>query len=120
MKKVIFWLILVGGSIAVYQMAEGYWVVGWIGICLAIGYVYHKLPTFDATLFVGFFLVYFTILFGGMIFIARNWGETPAMIFIIIWAILLMVFGKKVMRIIPIFHMVETFEENVKRQSSKD
>ena len=120
MKKIIFWMMLIGGSIAVYRMVEGYWVAAWIGICFAIGYIYQKLPTFDATLFVGFFLGYFTILFGGMIFIARKWGEAPAMIFVIIWVIFMMIFGKKVIRCIPVFNLAETFDEIVKEQSKND
>ena len=111
---------LIGGSVAVYHMAEGYLVVAWIGICLAVGYVYHKLFTLDASLFIGFFLVYLTILFGGMIFIARKWGVAPGMIFVIIWVILLMIFGKKIILRIPMFYMAETFDKIVKKQSSKD
>ena len=111
---------LIGGSAVVYHMAEGYWVVVWIGICLAIGYVYRKLFTFDATLFIGFFLVYITILFGGMIFIARKWGVAPGMMFVIIMIILLVIFGKKVILRIPMFHMAEIFDKIVKKQNDND
>jgi hypothetical protein len=97
-----------------YRIVGGYLVAAWIGICFATGYIYYKLPTLDATMFVGYLFVYISTLFGGMIFIAREWGVGFGMIFVSIWIGLLIIFGKKILRTIPIFNLVETFDEIIK------
>lgn len=114
MKKLIFWLLLLGGGYAVYRTAEGYWVVAYVGVCLAFGFIFKKLHTGDALRLVGFVVSFMAIMLGGGVIIARNWNEPAAGVWIGVCIILLMVFQKRIKRMIPTFVIANEFEEVIK------
>ena len=111
MKKLIFWLLLLGGGYAVYRTAEGYWVVAYVGVCLAFGFIFKKLHAGDALRLVGFVIIFMAIMLGGGVIIARNWSEVAAGVWIVACAIFLMLFQRRIKRMIPTFRVADAFEE---------
>jgi len=59
------------------------------------------------------------IMLGSAVVLARQWSEFAAGVWIFICMILLMVFQKKMMRMVTIFRIAEKFEEIVKENSEK-
>lgn len=119
MKKLIFWLLLLGGGYAVYRSAEGYCVVAYVGVCLAFGFIFKKLHTGDALRLVGFVISFMAIMLGGGVIIARIWSEAAAGVWIGVCIILLMVFQKRIKRMIPTFVIANEFEEVIKAKEIK-
>jgi hypothetical protein len=114
MKKLIFWLLLLGGGYAVYRNAEGYWVVAYVGLLLAFGFLFKKLHTGDAFRLVGFVVGFTVLMLGGGVIIARKWSEPAAGVWIGVCIVLLMIFQGKIKRMIPTFRIANEFEELVK------
>jgi hypothetical protein len=114
MKKLIFWLLLLGGGYAVYRSAEGYAVVAYVGVLLAFGFLFKKLHTGDALRLIGFVIGFMAVMLGGGVIIARNWSEAAAGVWIGVCIILLMVFQGKIKRMIPTFRIANEFEELIK------
>jgi hypothetical protein len=119
MKKLVFWLLLLGGGYAVYRTAEDYWVAGYIGVCLAFGYLFKKLPTGDALRLVVFVISFMAIMLGGGVIIVRNWSEPAAGVWIVLCIIFLMIFQRRLKRMIPVFRIADAFEEVVKDKTKK-
>jgi hypothetical protein len=119
MKKLILGLLLIGGGYAVYRTAEGYWVAGYIGLCLAFGYLFKKLPTGDALRLIVFVISFMAIMLGGGVILARQWSETAAGVWIVLCVIFLMVFQNRIKRMIPIFRVADAFEEVMKDKPKK-
>lgn len=117
MKKLAFWLILFGGAYLTYRMAEGYWVVGFIGLWLAIGLLFKRLPTGDALRLIGFVVLFMAIMLGGGIVLARRWGEAVAGVWMFVWIVLLAVFQKRIIRMIPVLRIAQEFEDVLKERS---
>ena len=114
MKKLIFWLLLLGGGYAVYRSAEGYVVVAYVGVCLAFGFLFKKLHTGDALRLIGFVIGFMAIMLGGGVIIARNWSEAAAGVWIGVCIVLLMIFQGRIKRMIPTFRIANEFEELLK------
>jgi hypothetical protein len=119
MKKLVFWIILIGGSIFISQVAEGYWVVGFIGLCLAFALIHSKVHTSDALRIFGFVIVWVLFMLGGGIIVARQWGEFAAGVWTVFSVVLLMLSMKLFKKLVPILNIAEKFDEIVKEKSEK-
>ena len=120
MKKLIFWLLLLGGGYAVYRSAEGYVVVAYVGVCLAIGYLFKKLHTGDALKLLGFVVGFMALMLGGGVIIARNWSEAAAGVWIGVCIVLLMILQGKIKRMITTFRIADEFEQVVKAKMMEE
>jgi hypothetical protein len=74
MKKVVFLLLLIGGAYASYRMRGVHWMIAFIGLCLAFGFLFKKLPTGSASRLVGFVILFVVVMLGGGVILARQWG----------------------------------------------
>jgi len=120
MKKLIFWLLLLGGGYAVYRSAEGYALVAYVGVLLAFGFIFKKLHTGDALRLVGFVISFMAIMLGGGVIVARNWNEAAAGVWIVACAIFLMLFQRRIKRMIPTFVIANELEEVIKAKELKE
>ena len=120
MKKLIYWLILIGGAYFVHQIADVYFMLAFIGVFLGIGITLVKLHFGDALRLWVFVFTFMFIMLGGAILLARHWYEFAAGVWIVICIILLFVFQNRIKKMIPIFYLAELFEEIVKEKSKKD
>jgi len=120
MKKLIFWLLLLGGGYAVYRTGEGYMVVAYVALCLAFGFIFRKLHTSDAFRLVGFVVGFMAVMLGGGVIIARNWSEAAAGVWVGVCIVLLMVFQGKIKRMIPTFRIASEFDELVKAKMMEE
>jgi hypothetical protein len=119
MKKLVFWVVLIGGSIVTSQVAEGYWVVGLIGLCLAFALIHRKVHTSDALRIFGFVIASVLFMLGGGTIFARRWGEFAAGLWIVFSVVLLMISMKWFKKFITTLDLVEKFDEIVKEKSKK-
>jgi len=119
MKKLIFWILLIVGAYIVYRIVDVYFMLTFIGFYIAFGITLLKLHLGDALRVWGFVFFFMIIMLGGAVILARNWNEFAAGVWIFICIILLMIYQKKIIRMIPIFHIAEMFEEIVKEKSKK-
>jgi hypothetical protein len=119
MKKLIYWLILIGGAYFIHQIANVYCMLAFIGFFLAFGITLIKLHLSDALRLWAFVITFMVIMLGGAILLARHWSEFAAGVWIVICIILLFVFQNRIKKMIPIFYMAEMFEEIVKEKSGK-
>jgi hypothetical protein len=119
MKKLFFWTFLIGGSLIISQVTEGYWVVGFIGLCVAFAILHRKFHTLEAIKIFGF--VIFSVLFilGGGIIIARQRGEFAAGVWMVFCIIMLMISMKWFKIFVPVFDLADKFDEIVKEKSKK-
>jgi hypothetical protein len=119
MKKLIYWLILIGGAYFIHQIANVYCMLAFIGLFLAFGITLIKLHLSDALRLWAFVITFMVIMLGGAILLARHWNEFAAGVWIVICIILLFVFQNWIKKMIPIFYIAEMFEEIVKEKSGK-
>jgi hypothetical protein len=117
MKKLVFWLLLVGGAYFSHRIAGVYWMIAFIGLWLAFGFIFKKLPTGDALRLIGFVIFFMAIMLGGGVILARHWGETAAGVWIFICVVFLMVFQNRIKRMIPIFRIADAFEDVMNERS---
>ena len=119
MKKLIYWLLLIGGAYLAYRTVDFYFMWTFIGIYLAFGITLIKLHLGDALRLWGIVFGFLGIMLGGAVIIAREWSEFLAGVWIFICIVLFMIFQKKLMRLIPIFYLAEKFEEVVREKSKE-
>ena len=120
MKRLIFLLIVIVGGYLVYRIAGDYWVLGWLGLCLAFALTCRKLHLGDALRLWGIVLAIVAVMLGGGLIIARQWGGAAYGVWIVFCLILLMIFKNRIVRLIPIFYLAEIFEEVVKEATEKE
>jgi len=117
MKKLAFGLILIVGGYFVYRLAGDYW----LGLCLAFALTCRKLHLGDALRLWGIVLAIVAIMLGGGLIIARQWGGGAAYgVWIVFCLILLMVLRNRIIRLIPILHLAQLFEEVVEEATEKE
>jgi hypothetical protein len=119
MKKLIWGLFFVGGAYLSNRIAGVYWMIAFIGLWLASGFIFKKLHIGDALRLIGFVVFFMAMMLGGGVILARTWGETAAGVWIFICVVLLMIFQKRIVRMIPIFRIAQEFEDIVKEKSKQ-
>lgn len=120
MKKILYFLIAVIGSYFVYRSINVYWMLGFLGLWLAFGFTLLKLHFASAFQLWGVVLGSISIMLGGGVVIARQWSEFAAGVWIFICIILLMVFQKKLIRLVTIFRIADDFEKIVKQSEREE
>lgn len=119
MTKIALPLIFVVGAILLYMLLDGYWLFAWIGLWLAFGFTCVKLPVNDALRLWGIVLTIFAMMLGGGIVLARIFGEWAGGIWIFFCIVLLMFLRKKIIRLVPILHLAQTFKDIVNEKTKK-
>jgi membrane protein implicated in regulation of membrane protease activity len=77
MKKLIFWLLLTGGAYASYRIGGVHWMIAFIGLCLAFGFLFKKLPAGSALRLVGFVILFVVVMLGAVSFLPGTGGKQP-------------------------------------------
>ena len=119
MKKMLYWLTMIGGAYLTCRIIDVYFMLAFIGLFLAFGVTLIKLHLGDALRLWGFVFSFMIIMLGGATLVARYWSEFAAGVWIVTCIILLFVFQNRIKRMIPIFYIAEIFEEIVKEKSGK-
>lgn len=114
MKKFTAFLIFIICGYLIATFADVYWMLAFIGLFMSFLLLTKKLPTSDALKLFTIVLSIVTLLLGGGVVIARNWGEFAAGIWVVFIILLYLIFLKKIKRLIPIFNVAEKFEQTVK------
>jgi hypothetical protein len=71
MKKILPWLILIGGAFLFYRIAGVYWMLAFIVIFLAFGFTILKLHLNDALRLEDFVFLFMVIMLGSAFLFSR-------------------------------------------------
>ena len=119
MLKVFLALVFIVGAILVFMFLDGYALFAWIGLWIAFAFTCKRLMIDDALRLWGVVLGIAAILLGGGIILARLCGEWAAGIWVVLCIILLLLLRARIIRLIPILHLIKIFDDIVKEKNKR-
>lgn len=120
MRILVYTIVLLGGAYLALKLGDIYWVLTWLGICIAYGIAARKLLWQEAFKLIFFAILAVVIMLGGGVIFARTWGVAFAFIWIAFCMLMIIIFGKRIIKFFPTLHLAELFQEVVDEALKKE